>query len=420
MSVLFKSNSKNFIWVGLTPTRFFRCFEVFWLFNVKLLLILFNYNFSFIFCEPNMTYISYSEQAKHCRLHCWEPQQLVFKSIFWCIFLEWPFSGTRFGFSGRPDNKGVRFQVWTGGFYQRSAHAGWTIPDQFCWEWGAEKSKLKLQFYVINWVIKKADRRWDSNSFCNSIIHVYESEHLIYLIFLKPYSYTSQKNISPKIICQKNISLNIIFPELTFVRNDTCQNEHFPEITSARMNTCLKLHLPKWTLVWNYICQNEHLPECTLARNEHLSEITFPRKLICQNLHLPECTFGRNCIFPKTCLPEFTLARMYIWPKLHFHRKLICQNLPLPECTFGRNCISPKIHFPDIIHIKTWNFVIHIKTENIHIKHIFGFYVFCTHKTHKNRKDIIHIKTEISLLIEFTLRKYIIMFVHFQKLLSSA
>ena len=44
---------------------------------------------------------------------------------------------------------------------------------------------------------------------------------------------------------QKNISLNVLFPELTFVRNDTCQNEHLPEITSARMNTCLKLHLPE-------------------------------------------------------------------------------------------------------------------------------------------------------------------------------
>ena len=59
------------------------------------------------------------------------------------------------------------------------------------------------------------------------------------------YPYTSQKNISPKIICQKNISLNFLFPELTFVRNHTCQNEHLPEITSARMNICLKLHLPE-------------------------------------------------------------------------------------------------------------------------------------------------------------------------------
>ena len=59
------------------------------------------------------------------------------------------------------------------------------------------------------------------------------------------YPYTSQKNISPKIICQKNISLNFLFPELTFVRNHTCQNEHLPKTTSARMNTCLKLHLPE-------------------------------------------------------------------------------------------------------------------------------------------------------------------------------
>ena len=59
------------------------------------------------------------------------------------------------------------------------------------------------------------------------------------------YLYTSQKNISPKVICQKNISLNVLLPELTIVRNHTCQNEHLPEITSARMNTCLKLHLPE-------------------------------------------------------------------------------------------------------------------------------------------------------------------------------
>ena len=59
------------------------------------------------------------------------------------------------------------------------------------------------------------------------------------------YPYTSQKNISPKIICQKSIFLNVLFPELTFVRNDACQNKHLPEITSARMNTCLKLHLPE-------------------------------------------------------------------------------------------------------------------------------------------------------------------------------
>ena len=65
-----------------------------------------------------------------------------------------------------------------------------------------------------------------------------------FLLFLW-YPYTSQKNISPKIICQKNISLNILFPELTFVRNHTCQNEHLPEITSARINIFLNVHLPE-------------------------------------------------------------------------------------------------------------------------------------------------------------------------------
>ena len=54
-----------------------------------------------------------------------------------------------------------------------------------------------------------------------------------------------RKSISPKIIYQKNISLNVLFPELRLVRNHTCKNEHLPEITSARMNTCLKLHLPE-------------------------------------------------------------------------------------------------------------------------------------------------------------------------------
>ena len=63
--------------------------------------------------------------------------------------------------------------------------------------------------------------------------------------WLKRYPYTLQKNVSPKIICQKNISLNVLFPELTFVGNHTCQNEHLPEITSARMNTCLNVHLPE-------------------------------------------------------------------------------------------------------------------------------------------------------------------------------
>ena len=104
-----------------------------------------------------------------------------------------------------------------------------------------------------------------------------------------------------------------------------------------------------------------HLPEITFPRGLvwqklHLPEFTFPRKLFFQNLHLPEFTFSRNYISPKTYFPEFTLARIYIWPKLHFPRNL-----------FSRNC---------------------------------------THQP------------EISLLIEFSLRKYVIMIVHFQKLLS--
>ena len=158
------------------------------------------------------------------------------------------------------------------------------------------------------------------------------------------------------------------------------------------MNTCLKLHLPEWTLAWNYTCQNEHL-----------SQITFPRKLICQKLHLPEstfgrnyippktylpeCTFGRNYISPKTYLPEFTLARMYIWPKITFSRKLIFQILSFysPSCLGQETAKGP--------------FGFRVKLPPAHMSTTHG---------------------EISLLIEFTLQKYIIMLVYFQKLLSCA
>ena len=140
---------------------------------------------------------------------------------------------------------------------------------------------------------------------------------------LTGYPYTSQKNISqkiiwlknisPKIICQKNISLNVLFPELTIVRNYTCQNEHLPkwtqmntvrnnnEITPGRMNTCLKLHLPEWTTVRNYISAKTYLPEFTLARmyiwpKLHLPENVFSRIYTCQNVHLAEITFPRKLI----------------------------------------------------------------------------------------------------------------------------
>ena len=91
-------------------------------------------------------------------------------------------------------------------------------------------------------------------------------------------SWTSQKNIFPKVFSQKNIFLNVLFPELTFVSNHICQKSYLPEITSARRKTCLKLHLPE-------SCLKLHLPEWTLVGNynwqsEHLSEITFSRKLI--------------------------------------------------------------------------------------------------------------------------------------------
>ena len=126
------------------------------------------------------------------------------------------------------------------------------------------------------------------------------------------YPYTSQKNIFPKIICQKNISLNVLFPKLTIVRNHTCQNEHLPEITSTRMNNCPKFHFPENLFSRIYTCQNVRL-----------AEITFPRKLIFQNLHLPECTLGRNYISPRTYFPHIIhiidVARIFDWgrgPKL--------------------------------------------------------------------------------------------------------
>ena len=78
---------------------------------------------------------------------------------------------------------------------------------------------------------------------------------------------------------EKNISLSVLFAELSFVRNHTRQNKHLPKITSARMNTCLNVQ---------YICQNEHLPEIALARlyfwpNGHFSENVFSRIDTCQN-----------------------------------------------------------------------------------------------------------------------------------------
>ena len=143
-----------------------------------------------------------------------------------------------------------------------------------------------------------------------------------YFYFLG-YRYTSQKNISPKTICQKSIFLNVLFPELTIVRNHTCLNEHLPEITFARINKCPKLHFPEslffpeFSVARMYIWPKLHFPENLFSRiytcqNVHLAEITFPRKLIFQNLHLSECTIGRNYISPKTYFPEFTLVRMYI------------------------------------------------------------------------------------------------------------
>ena len=76
-------------------------------------------------------------------------------------------------------------------------------------------------------------------------------------------------------------------------------------------------------------------------------------------------------------MPEFTPARMYIWPKSHF-----------PENYFSRIYIYQNVHLAGL----------HFP-ENL----------FSRKYTHK---------PEISVLIEFTLRKYVIVLVHFQKLVS--
>ena len=122
------------------------------------------------------------------------------------------------------------------------------------------------------------------------------------------------------------------------------------------MNNCPKLPFPESLFSRIYTCQNVHL-----------AEITFPRKLIFQNLHLSECTFGRN----------------YISPKAFF------QNLHLPECTFGRNYISRKAYFPEFTLARMY----------IWPKLQFPESLFSKYDTHL---------TENSLLIEFTLQKYII------------
>ena len=169
------------------------------------------------------------------------------------------------------------------------------------------RNKLKLKFEPKTKQIginASTKTKYDLQHTTRYLINLFKCR-IYFLQFtdnLTRYPYSSQqKNISPKTICQKNISLNVLFPELTFVRNHACQNEHLPEVTSARMNTCLIVHLP-------------------------------------------ECTFGRNYISPKTYFPESTLAGMYIWPKLHFPESLFSriytfQNVHLAEITFSRKFI---------------------------------------------------------------------------------
>ena len=92
---------------------------------------------------------------------------------------------------------------------------------------------------------------------------------------LERYPNPSLKNTSQKIICQKNISQNVRFPELAFVRNHTRQNEHLPKFTSVRMNSGLKLHFPG---------------------------NLFTRFCIFQN------SISRIYVFPKIYFPEFVLG----------------------------------------------------------------------------------------------------------------
>ena len=71
------------------------------------------------------------------------------------------------------------------------------------------------------------------------------------------YSYTSKKNTSQKIIWQNNISQNVLFPELVFVRNHIyCLNYQLLEIIPARMNTYKNSDFAKNLFSRSYIIQN--------------------------------------------------------------------------------------------------------------------------------------------------------------------
>ena len=140
----------------------------------------------------------------------------------------------------------------------------------------------------------------------------------------------------------------------------------------------------------------------------HFPENLFSRIYTCQNVHLAEITFPRKLIFQN--------SRIYIWPKLHFPESLFsriytCQNVHFPENIFSRYYTCQNVHLAEITFPRKLTVFSRIYTcQNVHLPEItFPRKLFFRYYTHE---------TEILLLIEFTSQKYIIMFVHFQKLLS--
>ena len=112
--------------------------------------------------------------------------------------------------------------------------------------------------------------RFDRFRFLDILVSCWWCSHPLTL--RRRYSYTSQKNISLKNTFQKNISLNV----------------HFPECTFGRMDISPKTYFPEWTLARMYIWPNGHFPENLFSRmntcqNVHLAEWTFPRKFIFRN-----------------------------------------------------------------------------------------------------------------------------------------
>ena len=100
-------------------------------------------------------------------------------------------------------------------------------------------------------------------------------------------------------------------------------------------------------------------------------------------MHWPEFTF-----LPKAHLAKITLAKIYISPKTYFL-----------ELKLARIYICLKLYFPENLFSRIYT------GQNLHLAEKF----ISRNYTHQ---------LEISLLIEFTLQKYIIIIVHFLKLIS--